>query len=114
MFVANTSHEQEFLAIWSKLLSPEKFARLLNSRGYHFYELIFRNIKEEDFRILYSQKLSAPNSPVNCLVGAILLCHYRNWSHEELVDQIEFNVSTRIALGIPDSIWHKRLRISTV
>ena len=102
MFVANTSHEQDFLSIWSKLLSPEKFDRLINSRGYQFYELIFRNIKEEDFRCLYSEKLSAPNSPVNCLVGAMLLCHYRNWSHEELVDQIDFNVSTRVALGLKD------------
>ena len=102
MFVANTTHQQDFLEHWSKLLSPEKFDRLLKSRGYHFYQLIFCHIKEEDFRCLYSEKLSAPNSPVNCLVGAMLLCHYRNWSHEELVDQIEFNVSTRVALGLKD------------
>ena len=103
MFVANTSHQQDFLTIWSELLSSEKFTRLLKSKGYYFYELIFQKIKEEDFKVLYSEHpLSAPNSPVNCLVGAILLCQHRNWSHEELIDQIEFNVSIRVALGLKD------------
>lgn len=103
MFVANTSHEQDFLTIWSELLSSDKFIKLLKSKGYHFYQLIFRKIKEADFSVLYSEHpLSAPNSPINCLVGAILLCQQRNWSHEELIDQIEFNVSIRVALGLKD------------
>lgn len=102
MFIANTDHQEEFLSIWSELLSPEKLERLKSSRDYYFYKLIFCNIKEEDFSCLYSAKPSAPNSPVNCLVGAQILLRHRKWSHEELFSQIEFNVSVRVALGIKD------------
>ncbi|MEM1003672.1 MAG: transposase, partial [Bacteroidota bacterium] len=102
MFVANTDHQNEFLGKWERILSPEKLALLKASRDYHFYELIFCNIREEDFSCLYSIKPSAPNSPVNCLVGAQILTKMRNWSHEELMNQLHFNVSVRVALGLKD------------
>ena len=100
MFLANTDHQKDFLEFWEKILSPEKLVKLKESRDYHFYELIFCNIREEDFSCLYSIKPSAPNSPVNCLVGAQILVKMRNWSHEELMQQLEFNVSVRVALGL--------------
>lgn len=100
MFVANTDHQNEFLAEWNRILSPEKLAILKESRDYHFYRLIFCNIREEDFSCLYSINPSAPNSPVNCLVGAQILTKMRNWSHEELMNQLQFNVSVRVALGL--------------
>lgn len=103
MFVPNTGHLEDFLSIWSEYLSPEKLEQLKNSKGYKFYELIFCNIKEEYFACLYSKnKLSAPNSPVNQLVAALILCHQRNWSHQELERQILFNVEIRVALGLKD------------
>lgn len=100
MFLANTDHQNDFLAEWGRILSPEKLALLQESRDYHFYKLIFCNIREEDFSCLYSIKPSAPNSPVNCLVGAQILTKMRNWSHEELMSQLQFNVSVRVALGL--------------
>ena len=100
MFVANTDHQNNFLAEWERILSPEKLALLKASRDYHFYRLIFCNIREEDFSCLYSINPSAPNSPVNCLVGAQILTKMRNWSHEELMNQLQFNVSVRVALGL--------------
>lgn len=103
MFVPNTDHLEDFLSTWSEQLSPQKLEILKNSKGYQFYKLIFCHIQEEDFRCLYSQKkLSAPNSPVNCLVAAIILCHQRKWSHQELEQQIAFNVEIRVALGLKD------------
>ena len=99
MFIANTDHQENLLAYWEKLLSPKQFALLKKSKGYQFYELVFRHIQEEDFRCLYSEKYSAPNSAVNCLVGAIVLCHLRNWSHEELANQLAFNIEVKVALG---------------
>jgi len=95
MFIANTDHQENLLAYWEKLLSPKQFALLKKSKGYQFYELVFRHIQEEDFRCLYSEKYSAPNSAVNCLVGAIVLCHLRNWSHEELANQLAFNIEVK-------------------
>jgi len=102
MFIANTEHQENLLAYWEKLLSPKQFALLKKSKGYQFYELVFRHIQEEDFRCLYSEKYSAPNSAVNCLVGAIVLCHLRNWSHEELENQLAFNIEVKVALGLKD------------
>ena len=102
MFVANTNHLEDFLSDWSKILSPAKLEILKSSRDYYFYKLIFCNIREEDFSCLYSALPSAPNSPVNCLVGAHILLKHRNWSHEELFSQITFNVSVRVALGLKD------------
>jgi len=103
MFVPNTEHLDDFLANWSEQLSAKKLELLKNSNDYQFYELIFCHIKEEDFRCLYSEnELSAPNSPVNCLVAAIILSHQRKWSHRELEQQILFNVATRVALGLKD------------
>jgi len=102
MFIANTDHQENLLSYWEKLLNPKQFALLKKSKGYQFYEIVFQHIQEEDFRVLYSEKLSAPNSPVNCLVGAIILCQLRDWSHEELENQIAFNIETKLALGLKD------------
>ncbi len=102
MFVANEDHHQGFLNTWSRLLSAEKLERLKQSKGYAFYKLIFCNIREEDFRVLYSPKYSAPNSAVNCLVAALFQLHHHNWSYEQLMSQIEFNVEVRVALGLKD------------
>lgn len=102
MFVPNTSHLEDFLGAWSQLLSPEKLERLKQSRGYAFYQRVFCKIKEPDFGVLYSEKYSAPNCPVNCLAGALVWQHLHNWSCEELMSQIEFNVETRVAIGLKD------------
>jgi len=102
MFLPNTTHKQDFLEVWSKLLSPEKLSRLEQSSGYAFYKLIFCNIAEEDFQVLYSSKKSAPNSPVNCLVAALFLLDQYKWSFDTLMKQIEFNVEIRVALGLKD------------
>ena len=102
MFIANTEHRENLLAYWEQLLSPKQFALLKKSKGYQFYEIVFRHIQEEDFRCLYSEKLSAPNSAVNCLVGAMILCQIRNWSHEELENQIAFNIEVKLALGLKE------------
>jgi len=50
--------------------------------------------------VLYSEKLSSPNCPVNCLVSALFLLHRYNWNYKELMNQIEFNLEIRVALGL--------------
>ena len=102
MFVANKTDKEQILESWSGILSPEKLAALQTSKGFKFYELVFRHIQETDFRCLYSSKYSAPNSPVNRLVSAIVICEQRNWSDKELESQLSFNIEIRIALGLPD------------
>ena len=102
MFVPNKTDKDHLLKAWSELLSPEKLDLLKKSKGYKFYELIFRHIKEEDFRCLYSSNWSCPNSPVNCLLSALIICEQHNWSHAELESQLAFNIEIRVALGLDD------------
>ncbi|MBU2445349.1 MAG: transposase [Bacteroidetes bacterium] len=65
-----------------------------------FYELIFCNIKEEDFASLYSEIDSRPNVPINCMVSAILLQHRHKLTYEKLFDSIKFNLLIKTALGL--------------
>lgn len=82
---------------------PEKLAQeLAKSEEAKFYELIFRNIKEDDFACLYSETDSRPNSAINCLVAALILMPRRHWSYAELFRQIKFNLLTKVALGLQD------------
>lgn len=102
MFVSNPTDKENFLESWSKIVSKNTLDLLKKSKGYQFYNLIFRNIEEENFRCLYSEKWSCPNSPVNQLVSSIVFCVQRNWSNEELERQIAFNLEIRMALGLTD------------
>jgi hypothetical protein len=65
-----------------------------------FHDLIFCNIKEEDFACLYSETDSRPNVPVNCMVSALILQHRYRLTYEKLFDSIKFNLLTKIALGL--------------
>lgn len=103
MFKTNQKHNQ--ISLWGiQNTLPDKIKKkLLNSQYYFFYEIIFRNINENDFKNLYSEKASRPNAPINCMVAALILKQKCNWSYEELFEQMEFSLLTKTALGL-DSI----------
>jgi hypothetical protein len=50
------------------------------------------NIKENDFKPLFSDDFSRPNSPVNLLVSALILKEVNNWTFKELFDNIAFMI----------------------
>jgi len=103
MFVANKTEESRLLSNWASILGAKKFEALKSSKGFSFYELIFKKIEEENFSVLYSDHiLSSPNSPVNRLVSALILQHQRNWSFSELESQLNFNAEIRVAIGLED------------
>lgn len=103
MFVSNKIEDSDLLEKWELLLGKKKAESLKKSKGYYFYEVVFKQIKEEDFRVLYSaHPQSAPNSPVNRLVGALILIEQRNWTHSEFSHQIKYNAEIRVALGLKD------------
>ncbi len=54
MFKKNLSHKQPQLLGFSFILNKEKYKRLKNSSRGHFYRLIFCNIQEQGFSVLYS------------------------------------------------------------
>jgi hypothetical protein len=100
MFKKNTNHMQSNIFGLKNIVSPKMEKELQASEEQKFYELIFCNIKEEDFACLYSEIDSRPNVPVNCLVSALILQHRQKLTYEKLFDSIKFNLLTKIALGL--------------
>jgi len=100
MFRKNTSHRQTSLFGIASQLSQAKLKKLQNSKEYDFYRLVFCQIKEEDFAVLYSDTFSRPNAPVNSLVASIILMYHHGWTTEQLFNRIDFDLLTRTALGL--------------
>ena len=100
MFRKNTSHLQPSLFGIASQLPKGKLKKLRKSKEYEFYRLIFRNINETDFSVLYSDSCSRPNAPVNSLVASIILMNRNGWTTEELFDRIDFDLLIRTALGL--------------
>ena len=65
-----------------------------------FYDLVFVNINEMDYKVLYSDNVSRPNIPINILVSALVLKERKKWSFNELIDSICFDMRTKVALGL--------------
>jgi hypothetical protein len=100
MFKANVNHVNLNLFGMLNTISDHLHNDMLNSEEYAFYLLIFSQIDEEDYRVLYSDVYSRPNAPVNCLVSALILKQKYNWSFSELFSSIKFNLLTKCALGL--------------
>ncbi|MFA4853445.1 MAG: transposase [Bacteroidales bacterium] len=100
MFRKNTKHTQSNIFGFTNIVSPQMAKELQASEEQKFYELIFCNLKEEDFACLYSEIDSRPNVAVNCLISAILLQHRQKLTYEKLFDSIKFNLLTKTALGL--------------
>jgi hypothetical protein len=81
-------------------LTPDMRDEVLTSEEWLMHEMIFLKINEEDYRCLYSDGLNRPNAPINAMVTAILLKHRRNWTYDELMQNIRFNLLPKIALGL--------------
>ena len=100
MFKTNDRHTQtDIFGLFNSL--PERMKKKIeHSEEYTFYKLIFSNIKEDIFSGLYSDKNSRPNAPINAMVSSLILMHRYQWTYEELFKHIEFNILTKIALGL--------------
>lgn len=72
---------------------------LLNDNwpGY-FRENIFPKIEEENFRVLYSDKASRPNTPVNIMVGLLILKELTGLTDDELMQSLIFDMRFQYAL----------------
>lgn len=71
-----------------------------NSREKWFYNLILRNINENNFKLLYSKKASRPNVAVNILVSALILKELKGISYDELMESVMFDLRYKVALGL--------------
>ena len=99
-FKVNIEHYQRSLfGVWNQI--PESKRKMLeNSKEAKFYDIVFTNIDEMLFSVLYNEKNGRPNAPVNTLVGAIILQNHNGWTCQELFNNLDFNILVRVALGI--------------
>lgn len=87
---------------------------LQKSWAYDFYRFIFSQINEERFSVLYSDKASRPNKPVNVLVGLLILKMEHALSDEELIGSLYFDYRYQYALGLDANDNDDRLCVNTL
>ncbi|MDQ7031058.1 MAG: transposase [Ardenticatenia bacterium] len=98
MFRKNTRHWQPPLTSHVDELPEPLRKRLQNSWAETFYRESFCRLDEEPFGVLYADRPSRPNVPVNVVVGLEFLKAAHGWSDEEMDNQFCYNVQVRYAL----------------
>jgi len=73
---------------------------LRKSWAHEFQNTIFPAINEERFSVIYSDKPSRPNTPINVIIGGLLIKELQNLTDEELVAQIHLNDQYQYALRL--------------
>jgi hypothetical protein len=71
MFKAN--NQQDLFTFENQLLDNEQQELLNKTPEKAFFNLIFTNINESDYKVLFSETGSRPNSAVNILISALIL-----------------------------------------
>ena len=66
--------------------------------GKNFADKVFSAIDENIFSVLYSKKASRPNTPVNVIVGALILKEALNVTDDEIVEAMAFDIRYQYAL----------------
>lgn len=71
----------------------------MNSWCRDFTDIVFPAINQERFSVLYSSiKCSRPNTPVNFIVGALMLKENNNLNDDELLEAICCDLRYQYAL----------------
>ncbi len=99
MFRKNIKHQQPALISAASELPEKQRKRLESSWAGTFYKEFFSRIDEQSFAVLYSEKDSRPNVPVNVLVGLEALKAGFGWSDQELYENYCYDLQVRYALG---------------
>jgi hypothetical protein len=103
MFRKNEGHRQRDIFGRENFgLSESKYEKALQSREYRFYEEVFCRIDEGIFEPLFSGGWGRPNAPLNSMVAAMILREVRHCTYEELFRSLDFDVLTRMAIGLTD------------
>lgn len=103
MFKKNDTYKQLNAFAICNNLNKHQLNLLEKSKEHYFLMTVFDKIDESIFSILYSDKYSRPNVPVNQMVGALILKHLYDWTYEELFTHLNFNILTRHSIGIQNS-----------
>lgn len=97
MFVTNKNQQLTLTDSTLNLTQREKRV-LEKSWAKTFAEKVFPAIDESIFSVLYSDKASRPNTPVNVIVGALILKEALGNTDDELVESLMFDIRYQYAL----------------
>ena len=79
-------------------LTAREQKALENSWAEVFVKEVFPTIDETPFAVLYSDKASRPNTPVNVIIGALILKELFNLSDDEVVEDLLLDPRFQYAL----------------
>lgn len=96
-FVANDNQQLSLIDSTFNLTEREKRV-LEKSWAKVFAERVFPAIDESIFSVLYSHKASRPNTPVNVIIGALILKEALGDTDDELVEALMFDIRYQYAL----------------
>lgn len=96
-FKSNSSQQLSFNDTLWGFTSREKKA-LEKSWAKPFAEEIFPAIDEERFSVLYSNKASRPNTPVNVIIGALIIKELFDLSDDDIVENLMLDPRYQYAL----------------
>lgn len=96
-FVANDNQQLTLTDSTFNLTQREKRV-LEKSWAKTFAEKVFPAIDENIFSVLYSDKASRPNTPINVIIGALILKEALGDTDDELVEALMFDVRYQYAL----------------
>ena len=96
-FVQNNAQQISISDSYLNLTEREK--RILDkSWAKVFSEEVFPRIDERPYAVLYSSKDSRPNTPINVIIGALIIKELTGLTDEELVESILFDIRYQYAL----------------
>lgn len=96
-FSSNTSQQISIFEATTNLTSRE-LKMLDKSWAKYFSEIIFPAIDEEPFQVLYSKRPSRYNTPVNVIIGALIIKEIFGLTDEEMVETLPFDIRYQYAL----------------
>lgn len=96
-FKENSFQQMSFTDSFSILTAREQKA-LEKSWAKVFADEIFPAIDESRFSVLYSDKASRPNTPVNVIVGALIIKELFDYSDDEMVENLMLDFRIQYAL----------------
>lgn len=96
-FKENISQQISLTDSFTGLTDRERKA-LEKSWAKIFADEIFPAIDESRFSVLYSTKASRPNTPVNVLVGALIIKELFDYSDDEMVENLMLDLHLQYAL----------------
>lgn len=96
-FKPNDVQQISLFDSFSNLTAREQKA-LQNSWAKVFAEEIFPKIDERPFSVLYSEKASRPNTPVNVIIGASIIKELFDYSDDEMVEGLMLDLRLQYAL----------------